>query len=122
MLENNELRLLSEKTLIESIKSELTDAIRCAKDFNRPQDVRLMSEARELLDNSAGTLGAMVGPDVRARDLLDKIRPRVSDLRDLLNKIKAEKVKPLEDMSLEEVIQDLKDAMVLLEKVADRSE
>lgn len=122
MLENNELRLLSEKTLIESIKSELTDAIRCAKDFNRPQDVRLMSEARELLDNSAGTLGAMVGPDIRARDLLDKIRPRVSDLRDLLNKIKAEKVKPLEDMSLEEVIQDLKDAMVLLEKVADRSE
>lgn len=122
MLENNELRLLSEKTLIESIKSELTDAIRCAKDFNRPQDVRLMSEARELLSNSAGTLGAMVGPDVRARDLLDKIRPRVSNLRDLLNKIKAEKVKPLEDMSLEEVIQDLKDAMVLLEKVADRSE
>ncbi|MGN1220344.1 MAG: hypothetical protein ACI4TU_05350 [Candidatus Cryptobacteroides sp.] len=122
MLENNELRLLSEKTLIESIKSEITDAIRCARDFNRPQDVRLMSEARELLDNSAGTLGAMVGPDVRASDLLDKIRARVSGLRDLLNKVKAEKVKPLEDMSLEEVIQDLKDAMALLEKVADRSE
>lgn len=123
MLENqNEFRLLSEKTLIESVKNEITDAIRCAKDFNRPQDVRLMSEAREMLDNSAGTLGAMVSPDVRAKDILEKIRTRVSNLKEILEQVKASKEKSLEDMSIENAIQDLMDAMFLLERVADRNE